>query len=160
MKRKRAIIFLLLGALLLGGVFAWRFTRGNAGWQIRQVFPGARPYFDPVYSPDPTISATIRYFVPSFFGEDESVGFSLTDSSEPLDLHARFSRLSHLAFFSIHLTRCKITNLRDLDSAGFHGFILFDDCDFSELPADQRALIRRYDPTNPAATKKFCIGTV
>ncbi|MEO6755384.1 MAG: hypothetical protein ABIP85_26745 [Chthoniobacteraceae bacterium] len=160
MKRKRAIIVFLLGVLLITGAFAWRFTRGNAGWQIRQVFPGAQPYFSPSYSPDPSISATIRYFVPSYFGEDESVGFSLTDSSELLDLHARFSRLFHLRFYSIRLTRCKIINLRDLDSAGFHGFILFDDCDFSELPAEQRALIRRYDPTNPAATKQFCIGTV
>ena len=160
MKRKTFNFLVATALVLLSGWITWRVTFYNVGTQIRKVFPGAVPYFDPVYSPDPTISATIRQFMPSYFGADESVGFSLTDSPEPLDLHQRFSRLSHVYFFSIHLTRCRITNLCEAGSRDFPGFILFDDCDFSELPADQRTLLRRYDPTNPTATKMFCIGGV
>jgi hypothetical protein len=33
---------------------------------------------------------------------DESLGFTLIDSPDPLDLQARFSRLSHLYLYSIH----------------------------------------------------------
>ena len=159
-KRKPFFFFLLLSVLVVCGVLSLRFTSGSAGWQIRQVFPGAQPYFDPTYSPDTTISSTIRVVIPSYFGTDESLGFSLHDSPEPLDLRARFSRLDHLHFFSIHFTRCKITNLCPAGSAGFPSIIVFDDCDFSGLPADQRALIRPFDPTDPTATNTFCIGEI
>jgi hypothetical protein len=91
-----------LSILLCGGWFGWRVTCYNAGPQIQHVFPGARPYFDPCYSPDPTISAGIRGANPSYFGMDESLGFTLIDSPDPLDLQARFSRLSHLYLYSIH----------------------------------------------------------
>ena len=160
MKRKPLLLFLLLCVFAVCGGLSWRFTRGNAGWQIRQVFPGAQPYFDPINSPDLTISSTIRLVVPFFFGADESLGFSLYDSPLPLDLQQSFSRLGHLRFFSIHLTRCKITNLCPAASVGFPGIIVFDDCDFSQLPADQHSLLRPYDPTDPTATKKLCIGDV
>lgn len=159
-KRKPLVALLLLVALGLCGGFTWRFTQGNAGWQIRQAFPGAQPYFDPIGSPDPTISQFIRIVVPAFFSEDESLGFSLCDSPQPLDLQQRFARLSHLRFFSVHITRCKITNLCPTSERGFPGIIVFDDCDFSELPADQQSQLHPYDPTNPAATKQLCIGDV
>ncbi len=146
-----------LSILLCGGWFGWRVTCYNAGPQIQHVFPGARPYFDPCYSPDPTISAGIRQSMSSYFGEDESLGFSLTDSNEPLDLQARFSRLSHLYLYSIHFTRCKITNLCP-DSRGFPGYIVFDDCDFTQLPQEQRQRLRPYDNSDSKRSKKFCTG--
>ena len=160
MKRKLLFAILLLTALSFCGAVSWRFTRGNAGWQIRQAFPGAQPYFDPVGSPDLTLSQLIRIVIPTQFSEDESLGFSLHDCSEPLDLHQRFSRLSHLRLFSVHLTRCKITNLCPAFVPGFPGVIVFDDCDFSQLPADQRSQLRPYDPTNPTASKQFYTGDV
>lgn len=155
MKRKRFIVSLIV-VLLFGGWLAWRVAYYNAGPEIRRTFPGARPYFDPVNSPDPTISASIRGVMPSYFGRDESLGFSLIDSSEPLDLQARFSRLSHLKLFSIHFTRCRITNLCPPASRGFPSFIVFEDCDFSDLPPGQRSLLRPYGDE----PKKFCIGVV
>lgn len=162
MKRKPLVTILLLVAVIFCGVVSWRFTRGNAGWQIRQAFPGAQPYFDPVGSPDPTLSQFIRIVLPNHFNEDESLGFNLYDCSEPLDLHQRFSRLSHLHLhlFSVHLTRCRITNLCTTSERGFPSVIVFDDCDFSQLPADQRSQLQPYDPTNPAASKQFYIGGV
>ena len=156
MKHKRFILFIAAFVVLFGGWLGWRLTSYNAGPQIRQVFPGARPYFDPVYSPEPTISATIRGLTGSYFGMDESLGFSLIDAAEPLDLQARFSRLSHVKFFSVHFTRCKIINLCPAASRGFPSFIVFDDCDFSDLPPEQRSLLRPYGDE----PKKFCIGVV
>jgi hypothetical protein len=160
-KHKRSICALVALILLCGGWFGWRVTCYNAGPQIRRVFTGARPHFDPVYSPDPTISAGIRGVIPSYFGMDESLGFTLIDSPVPLDLQTRFSRLSHLKFFSIQFTRCKIINLCPAASRGFPGFIVFDDCDFSELPAEQRQLLRpHHDPLYPKQGAQFCIGGV
>jgi hypothetical protein len=160
MKRKPLATILLLVALSFCGVVSWRFTCGNAGWQIRQAFPGAQPYFDPVGSPDPTLSQFIRIVLPTQFNEDESLGFNLQGCREPLDLQQRFSQLSHLRLFSVHLTRCKITNLCPSFVPGFPGIIVFDDCDFSQLPADQQTRLRPYDPADPTATKKFYIGDV
>lgn len=160
MKRRSLVTILLLLTAVCGGGLTWRFTRGNAGWQIRQAFPGAQPYFDPVYSPDLTMSQVVRLALPTYFSVDESLGFSLADCPDSLDLKQRFSQLSHLRFFSVHLTRCRITNLCQTSAPGLPAIIIFDDCDFSQLPAEQRAQLRPYDPTNPAASKRFCIGDV
>jgi len=156
MKRKRLLLFLLI--VCVGAPVC--FVQSGAGWQIRRVFPGAEPYFAPLNSPNPTISSTIRAVVPSYFGTDESLGFWLYDSAERLDLRARFSRLAHLKFFTVQFTRCKITNLCPTGSDGFPVIIVFDDCDFSELPEDQRGLLQPYDPADPTAAKKFCIGKI
>jgi hypothetical protein len=88
---------------------------------------------------------------------DESLGFTLIDSPDPLDLQARFSRLSHLYLNSIHFTRCKITNLCP-DSRGFPGYIVFDDCDFTQLPQEQRQRLRPYGNSDSKWPKKFAPG--
>jgi hypothetical protein len=141
----------------LGGL-TWRVNRGSPRWQIRHTFPGAEPYFNPFNSPDPTVSQFIRLAVPTYLRADEPIAFALTDCPDVLDLEQRFSRLSHLRINAAHLTRCRITNLCPTSERGFPSYLIFDDCDFSVLPAEQRALLGPYDPTNPAASKQFIIG--
>jgi len=158
MKRKPLFAFLVLIVLIVCGGVSWRFTRGSAGWQIRQAFPEAQPYFDPPNSPDLTISQVIRIAIPSHFSAEESLGFSLHDCQEPLDLTRRFGSLPQLKFLSVHFTRCKITNLCPTSSPGFPDIIVFDDCDFAQLPADQLSRLRPSDSTDPTAKKKFSIG--
>jgi hypothetical protein len=159
-KRRSFATILLLSAVTLGGGLTWRVRCSSPRWQIRRTFPGAEPYFDPLNSPDPTVSQFIRLAVPTYLAADEPIGLSLTDCPDSLDLQQRFFRLSHLRIRNVHFTRCRITNLCPTSERGFPSFILFDDCDFSKLPADQRAQLRLYDPTNPAASTQLCIGDV
>jgi len=58
---------------------------------------------------------------------------------------------------SIHYTRCKITNLCP-DSCGFPGYIVFDDCDFTQLHQEQRQRLRPYGNSDSKRAKKFCTG--
>ena len=160
MKRKSLVSILLLSVVVLDGALMWRASRSSPRWQIRHAFPGAEPYFNPFNSPDPTVPQFIRFAVPTYLEANEPIGVSLTDCPDALDLRQRFSRLSHLRINAAHLTRCRITNLCPTSELGFPSFVVFDDCDFSELPAEQRALLRPYDPTNPAASKQFVIGDV
>ena len=157
MKRITKIGLVCAATMLLG--VSWLLTSGNAGWQIRRVFPGATPYFDPVMSPDITVSSLLRAVVPSYFGADESLGFTLTDQQTPIDLEAGFARLIHLKFFSIHIKRCKITRLCEVGRADRPGIVVFEDCDFSPLTPEDRARLRPYDRQNPADTR-VCIGDV
>ncbi|MBL9145401.1 MAG: hypothetical protein JNM99_17110 [Verrucomicrobiaceae bacterium] len=157
MKRSAKIGLALVAIMLLGA--SWLLTFGNAGWQIRRVFPGATPYFDPVMSPDITTSSLLRVAVPFYFGADESLGFTLTDQSTPIDLEAGFARLTHLQFFSIHIKRCKITRLCEVGRADRPGIVVFEDCDFSQLTPEQRTRLRPYDRQNPSDTR-VCIGDV
>jgi hypothetical protein len=159
-KRRSLVAILLVSTVGLGGGLTWRVKQSSPRWQIRHVFPGAEPYFNPFNSPDPTVSQFIRLAVPTHLSADEPIGFSLTDCADALDLHQRFSRLSHLRINTAYLTRCRITNLCPTSALGFPSYMVFDDCDFSGLPAEQRALLRPYDPSNPAASKQFVLGDV
>ena len=152
-------LLLLSGVLVVGASLPFSFSR-TASWQIKQVFPGAEPYFAPLHSPDPSVAEAIRTVMPTYVRADESVGFWLSHSPERLDLHARFSQLTHLRLFTVELKRCRISNLCPAGSNGFPSIITFEDCDFSELPEDQRALLLPEDPTNPAVTNKFYIGDI
>lgn len=134
-------------------------TFGNAGWHIRRVFPTAKPYFDPINSPDPTFSGILRVFIPTYFGFDESLGVRIEDAPHDIDLQWGFARIPHKSFFSMQVIRCKVVNLCDTNQIGNPSFILFEDCDFSSLPEDQKARLRPYDPSNPA-DKRLCIGSV
>ena len=158
--KRRSLVTILLLSAVFGGGLTWRATRSSPRWQIRHTFSSAEPYFNPFNSPDPSVSQFIRLAVPTYLSADEPIGIALTDCPDPLDLQQRFSRLSHLRINTAHFTRCRITNLCPTSERGFPSYILFDDCDFSGLPAEQRALLRPYDPTNPAASKQFTIGDV
>ncbi len=155
--KSRTKIFLSVAALLLVGV-SWLLTFGNAGWQIRRVFPGAAPYFDPVMSPDLTASSALRIVVPFYYGSDESLGFTLADQPRGIDLEAGFARLSHLMFFSIHIKRCKITRLCEVERPDRPGVVIFEDCDFTDLPAEHHSRLRAYDPKNPADRRVYIGG--
>lgn len=152
----RTKIFLAAAAFLLVGV-SWLLTFGNAGWQIRRVFPGALPRFDPAVSPHITASRALRIIVPCYYGSDESLGFTLTDQPLSIDLEAGFARLSHLMFFSIHIKRCKITRLCEVERPDRPGVVIFEDCDFTDLPPEHHSRLRPCDPRNPA-DRRFYIG--
>jgi len=155
MKRSRLLIVLFAVVLVVVCIaISLAFSDRTATWQIQQVFPGAQPYFDPLNSPDSSVASAIRTIAPTYVRADESVGFSLEDSPEALDLHARFSRLAHLHLFTVSFTRCKISNLCPTGSVNFPLIITFDRCDFSALSKQQRAWLRP-DPTDP---NKFCLG--
>lgn len=161
--RRRIFIYYLAAALVLGGGLSWRLTHTNAVWRLRQVFPGANAAADPLGMRDRSLARTIQIAIfPSYIPIDEPIGLSLTGSPEALDLQERFSRLSKskVKVLTAHFTRCRILNLKDRDSAELPGYILFDDCDFSELPQDQRSLLRPYNSSDPADAKKFSYGAV
>jgi hypothetical protein len=159
MNRKPLLAVLLICALLLSGV-SWILVSGGASRHIRRAFPGARPFFDPTSSPDLTVPEFIRMVVPSYVRADESVGFSLQDCPEPLDLTERFSSVPTLRILSVNLKRCKITNLCTTSAPGFPSVISFDDCDFSELPADQKSQLQPRVPASPGAAKTFYLGSI
>lgn len=160
MKRASFVAIFLLAIVAFGGGLTWFVTHGSPRRQIRNEFPGAETYFNPFNSPDPTVSQFIRIALPTYLSNDEPIGFSLTDCVEALHLQQRFSRLPHLHINTARLTRCRVINLCPTSERGFPSYIFFDDCDFSGLPAEQRALLRPYDPDNPTASKQFVIGDV
>ena len=157
--KRVAIKIILVLALVVVAALTPLLTVGNAGWHIRRVFPTAKPYFDPVNSPDYTFSALLRAIVPTYFGFDESLGVRIGDAPAAIDLQWDFARIPHKSFFSARVTRCKVINLCDTNQVGNPSFIVFEDCDFSGLPEDQKARLRPYDPSNPN-DKKLCIGSV
>ena len=158
MKRK-AIKIIALVMLILAAVLIPLLTVGNAGWHIKRAFPSAEPYFDPVHSPDPTFSGLLRAIIPTYFGFDESLGVRIIDAHEDIDLQRGFASIPHKSFFSARVIRCKIINLCDTDQNGNPSFIVFEDCDFSGLPEDQKSRLRAYDPQNPD-DRRLCIGSV
>jgi hypothetical protein len=119
---------------------------------VRRHFAGAEVFFDPLNSPDPSFPFFARIAFPHYVHPSEPVGIRLADHPHPVDL----SHLAGLRLRSVWLTRCKIADLRSIESAGLYPFIHFTDCDFSQLPLDQRQLIRPYDSKNPAAANQFC----
>jgi hypothetical protein len=80
-------LILVAGALLIAGALGWRFTFGNATWQIHRILPGALVYFDPVNSPDPSFSMLIRVVVPSYLERTEDISIELSDHRTPIDSH-------------------------------------------------------------------------
>jgi hypothetical protein len=159
-KMKRIAIKIVIGVfLVLVAALTPLLTLGNSGWHIRRVFPTAKPYFDPVNSPDPTFSGILRAFIPTYFGFDESLGVRIEDSPTEIDLQSGFASIPHKSFFSMRVVRCKVINLCDTNQIGNPNFIVFEDCDFSALPEDQKARLRPYDPSNPE-DKRLCIGSV
>ena len=158
MKRK-GIKLIVGGILIVAALLTPLLTIGNAGWHIKRAFPTAKPYFDPVYSPDPTFSGLLRAIIPTYFGFDESLGVRIVDAPEEIDLQRGFARIPHKSFFSARVIRCKVINLCDTNQIGNPSFIVFEDCDFSALPEDQKARLRPYDASNPQ-DKRLCIGSV
>jgi hypothetical protein len=157
MKGSLAKIIAPAATLLFLALAVFMFVSRSATGQIRLLFPGAQVYFDPVNSPDITLGTLVRCMFPSYVGKNEdSVGFELADRGEPVD----FSRLVGRGFLlhSIRLTRCKVTDLRPLASLG-SPLVIFDDCDLSALPDEQRELVYPYDPTAPAPTRKLAYNS-
>jgi hypothetical protein len=147
----KVIAFCVL--LLVFGALIWAATAGSATWHVRRIFPGARVYHDPVNSPDITLGTFARLLFPSYVGiAEDSVGFELSDVPEPID----FSRLRGRRFLlhSVRLNRCKVSDLLPLESAGTP-FVVFTDCDFSALPAEQRPLLSTYDPAAAEPNRKL-----
>jgi hypothetical protein len=157
--KRAAIKIVLVFVLAIVAALTPLLTVGNAGWHIRRVFPTAKPYFAPVNSPDYTFSGLFRIIVPTYFGFDESLGVRIEDAPAAIDLQWDFARIPHKSFFSARVTRCKVINLCDTHQVGYPSLIVFEDCDFSVLPEDQKALLRPYDPSNPS-DKRLCIGGV
>lgn len=157
--KRIATKFIVVLVLFVVAVLIPLLTVGNAGWHIRRAFPTAKPYFDPINSPDFTFSALLRAIIPTYFGFDESLGVRIEDAPEAIDLQRSFYRIPHKSFLNAHVTRCKVINLCDTNQIGNPSFIVFEDCDFSALPEDQKAQLRQYDPSNPK-DKKLCIGSV
>lgn len=154
--RSRVRTCILIAVLIGGGWLAWCFTYANASWQLQRAFPGAHPSI--VYDSIPSFTphARVETAVESFYiSINKPIDFSFADSSEPLDLNKGFSRLSKLDLRLVRLTRCRIVNLNGLDSVGLGCRIVFEDCDFSQLPHEQRSLIRPDDPANPAKPRRF-----
>jgi len=158
------IRILLFGvvALAAAGGLVHRFTLGNATWHLHRAFPGSKVDFEPTMSPDPSVDGLIRLLVPTYHGMDEELGLDLADSPIPLDLHAKFSQLPETGLWAVQFTRCKITRLCPLGFDGSHrfpSFFEFDDCDFSELPKEERALLQPYS-NDPADAKKVTFGDI
>lgn len=148
MQRVLSLVAVLLGFLGLGiGYLSF----GGAGWQIRRHFPDAELFFDPLNSPDPSFPFFVRILFPRYVHRSEPVGFRLADYPDPVDL----SHLAGLRLHTVLLTRCRITDLRSIESSELHPYIHFINCDFSQLPHDQRHLIRPYDPQDPTRAGQF-----
>jgi hypothetical protein len=150
-------VIALFVALLGIGALLWTATARSATWHVRRIFPGARVYHDPVNSPDITFGTYARLLFPSYVGiAEDSVGFELSDFPAPVD----FSRLQGRRFLlhSIRLIRCKVSDLRPLELAG-KPFVVFTDCDFSALPAEQRPLLSPYDPTAAEPNRKLAYSS-
>jgi len=157
---KRIVIqTLIIGILLATSVLLPTLTLGNAGWHIRRAFPSAKPYFDPVNSPNYTFSSLLRIVIPTYFGFDESLGVLIEDVPGEIDLQRGFNQIPHKSFFGTRLRRCKVTNLCDTNQVGNPSFILFEDCDFSSLPEDQKSRLHIYNTENPNNGKVY-IGSV
>lgn len=154
--RRKTFVCILVAALVVCGGLTWRFTYANVIWRLQRTFPGAQLRIVHDFIPGSMLRARIEWAVaPFYIPTKKPFQFLLTDSPELLDLKDRFSRLSKLEVRRARFTRCRIVNLGDLDSVGFRGSILFEDCDFSQLPQEQRGLIRPADPSNPAKSREF-----
>ena len=116
--KRAAIIALLCCAAFAVGAISIALTIGNAGWHIRKAFAGSTPHFDPVCSPDPTISSMLRVIFPSYFGFDESLGVIIQDKKEEIDLERGFALSPHKRFFSVNVKRCKILTLCKMNLPG------------------------------------------
>ncbi len=154
MKAKLLKVILVLSSVLIIGAVGWRFTFGNATWHLHHIFPGARVYFDYANSPDLSFSTLIRLLVPDYVERSEGVSFEVTDHPTPID----FSRLSSFELHCIFLTRCKVSDLRPLEPLG-QPFVVFTDCDFSQLPAGQRSLLSLYDTNAAQPERKLFYGS-
>ncbi len=157
--KRAAIITLLCCAAFAVGALSITLTFGNAGWHIKRAFPGSNPHFDPVYSPDPTLSSMLRVVLPSYFSFDESLGVIIQDRKEEIDLERGFALIPHKRFFSVHVKRCKVVTLCRTNLPGYPSIVVFEDCDFSLLPESQRQQLRVYDPEKPEK-KQLCIGSI
>ena len=158
MKRK-ALKLVVAAVLLIGAMLLPLLTVGNARWHVRRAFPTATVYFEPASSPDFTFSALIRVVIPTYFGFDESLGVRIIDAPGDTDLQRGFALIPHKSFFSARLIRCRVISLCNTSEIGNPSFIVFEDCDLTRLPEDQKALLRPYDPQNPN-DKRVCIGSV
>jgi len=147
-----------LGALFTALVVTswWGFTSQTIGTRITAVFPGSKPQVQRLNSDDIFYDDFVRLVVPTFFRKNEQMGLELVDAKEPLDLAKRFSRLRGIHFTGVRFTRCKITSLPETAK----GLMIFEDCDFSELPEEQRNWLRPYDQSNPFYAKTLAYGTI
>ena len=155
----KALKLFVATVLLIAAMLLPLLTVGNAGWHVRRAFPTATVYFEPVNSPDFTFSAMLRVVLPSYFAFDESLGVRIIDAPGDVDLQRGFALIPHKSFFSARLIRCTVISLCDTNEIGNPSFIVFEDCDFTGLPEDQKVLLRPYDPQNPK-DKRVCIGSV
>jgi hypothetical protein len=151
--RKWRIVALLIGLLAVGWLSMSSVTIGS---RIKSVFPGATPYVNRFNSDDVLYDDLLRLVIPSYFRVGEQMGLDLIDAPERLDLEAKFSELEGICFTGVKFVRCRIVRL----PAEARGLMLFDSCDFSELPPEQRALLRAYDQGNPAYKDTFAYGTI
>jgi len=154
MKSKLLKVILVLTTVLIVGAVGWRFTFGNATWHLHHIFPGARAHFDYANSPDPSFSTLIRLVVPDYVERSELMSFEVADHPTPID----FARLSGFQLLTIHLTRCKVSDLQPLERLG-QPLVIFTDCDLSQLPADQRSLLSFYDPNAAQPERKLAYSS-
>jgi hypothetical protein len=152
-KSKPLKVILVASAVSIVGVLSWFFTFGNATWHIHRVLPGARVYFDPINSPDPSLSMLVRVLVPSYFGRTEDISIELSDHRTPID----FTPFAEFRLHSVHLRRCTVSDIRALISMG--AFVTLDDCDLSTLPSDQRGLLWSPDPDAPNPERKLALNS-